>query len=60
MPDLTDEVVDDLAARTARFLESTGGFEELSFVASGGSAAVFDVTRAGKRSALKAFNPVFF
>jgi len=60
MPDLPHEVVQDLTNRTKHFLNAIGGYQNLKFVASGGSAAVFDVTRGGNRSAFKAFNPDFF
>lgn len=60
MPALSESVIEDLTARTNRFLSATGGFEALEFLDAGGSAAVFRVVRDGKPSALKVFNPQFF
>lgn len=60
MPDLSSEIIDDLTNRASRFLTNSGGYEQLKFLAPGGSAAVYQVVRNGKVSALKAFNPHFF
>ncbi|MHB8354399.1 MAG: protein kinase domain-containing protein [Burkholderiales bacterium] len=60
MPDLANEIIEDLTARTSRFLTATGGYEHLDFLAAGGSAAVYRVVRNGKLTAFKAFNPDFF
>lgn len=60
MPDLSSEIIEDLTSRTHRFLTTTGGYQQLDFLAAGGSAAVYRVDRNGKLSALKAFNPHFF
>lgn len=60
MPDLANEIIEDLTARTSRFLTATGGYEHLDFLAAGGSAAVYRVVRNGKLTAVKAFNPDFF
>lgn len=60
MPDLESEIIQDLTTRVGRFLNATGGYEHLDFLAAGGSAAVYRVVRNGKSSALKAFNPRFF
>ena len=60
MPDLASEIIEDLTTRVRRFLNATGGYEHLDFLAAGGSAAVYRVVRNGNSSALKAFNPRFF
>lgn len=60
MPDLAEDVIEDLTARTCRFLEANGGYENIDFLAAGGSAAVYRVARNGKVTAFKAFNPGFF
>ena len=60
MPDLSQAIIEDLDARTRRFLGGLGGYESFEFLSAGGSAAVFKVTRNGRLSAFKAFNPEFF
>lgn len=60
MPDLDRSIIDDLKTRAIRYLDATGGYEELEFLAAGGSAAIYRVVRSGKPSVLKAFNPQFF
>ena len=58
MPQLERAIIDDLTARTNRFLAATGGYDDLGFLDAGGSAAVYRVVRGGNVHALKAFNPV--
>jgi serine/threonine-protein kinase len=60
MPDLTQEIIEDLTARAGRFLAATGGYGYLEFLAAGGSAAVYRVVRNGESTAIKVFNPSFF
>lgn len=60
MPDLASEIIDDLTIRARQFLDDTGGYEDLKFLAAGGSAAVYRVVRNGNSTALKAFDPHFF
>lgn len=60
MPALDQKTVDDLTERLERYLSTTGGADEIQFLASGGSAAVFRVTRHGGTSAVKAFDPALF
>lgn len=60
MPKLDQSVINDLTARLRRFLEATGGFEDIKYLDAGGSAAVFRVTRAGEQRAIKVFDPELF
>lgn len=60
MPALAASTIDDLTERAQRFLTATGGFDELTFLDAGGSAAVFRVRRGGDVRALKAFDPELF
>lgn len=60
MPDLDVLIIQDLEVRTRRFLDTIGGYEGFEFLSADGSAAVFKVTRKGRLSAFKAFNPEFF
>ena len=59
MPALEPAIVEDLTGRLRSFLDAQGGYSELRYLTSGGSAAVYAVqTDAGPR-AFKAFNPAF-
>lgn len=60
MPGLDSQTIEDLTERAKRFLDQSGGYEDISFIDAGGSAAVFRVIRKGRTSALKVFDPKFF
>ncbi|CQR37106.1 conserved hypothetical protein [Thiomonas arsenitoxydans] len=60
MPTLDQTIVQDLTARLTRFLQATGGYDELKFLDAGGSAAVFRVQRGQDVRAVKAFDPALF
>lgn len=59
MPALDQIVVDDLTGRLRRFLDVRGGYGELRYLTSGGSAAVYAVTTESGLRCFKAFNPAF-
>jgi len=60
MPELEAGVVDDLTDRLQRYVKGVDGLGETSFVASGGSAALYKVETAAGPRAIKVFNAVFF
>jgi len=59
MPNLSDEVVADLTARIKKYLSNKSGYELLSYVTSGGSAAIFKVDCSDGVRAVKVFDPKF-
>ncbi|HFH3422985.1 TPA: hypothetical protein ACGJWD_004752 [Pseudomonas aeruginosa] len=59
MPDLSQEIVEDLAGRLRSHLSKKDGYGEIEFLNAGGSAAVYKVeTPCGVR-AYKVFDPKF-
>lgn len=60
MPDLSSTLIEDLANRLQRYLHTTRGECEIAFLASGGSAAVYKVTRETRSTAIKVYDPKFF
>ncbi len=60
MPALDQSIIDDLTLRLKRFLDSTGGYDDLEYLDAGGSAAVFRVRRGKDVRAIKGFDPALF
>jgi eukaryotic-like serine/threonine-protein kinase len=60
MPALDKGVIEDLELRLRRYLDSSGGYEELKFLDAGGSAAVYMVRRENGLRAVKVFDPELF
>ena len=60
MPKLDENIIQDLELRLKRYLDSSGGFQELKFLDAGGSAAVYMVRRNNGLRAVKAFDPELF
>lgn len=60
MPALSDEVIADLTQRVNSYVDSKSNFENPRYLASGGSAAIFKVNRAGQPYAIKVYDPSLF
>lgn len=60
MPALEEVVINDIKTRLIKYLDSSGGYDEVEFLDAGGSAAVFKVTRGNNIRAIKIFDPKFF
>ncbi|WP_421831601.1 protein kinase domain-containing protein [Limnobacter sp.] len=60
MPALPKTLINDLEERLTMYLESSGGFDDLTFLDAGGSAAVFKVQRGDGFRAVKVFDPELF
>ncbi|MCB4797024.1 protein kinase [Pseudomonas sp. NP21570] len=59
MPDLSQEMVEDLAGRLRNFLSEKEGYGEVEFLNAGGSAAVYKVETPYGVRAYKVFDPKF-
>ncbi|MBP6748114.1 MAG: protein kinase [Xanthomonadaceae bacterium] len=60
MPDISDAVLQDIQVRLEEFLKARPGYTTVTYIDSGGSAAIFRVdTPAGYR-AIKVYDPKFF
>jgi len=60
MPAIDEKIINDLNKRLIKYLESTGGYESISYIDAGGSAAIFKVQRSDGLRAIKIFNPELF
>ena len=60
MPAIDQKIINDLSERLIKYLESTGGYESISYIDAGGSAAIFKVQRSDGLRAIKVFNPELF
>lgn len=60
MPALDKNVVNDLTSRLERYLSVKGGYSVLSYLTSGGSAAIFKADGPVGSRAFKVFDPRFF
>lgn len=60
MPALDQAVIDDVKIRLEKYLNNSGGYDDIEFLDAGGSAAVFKVQRKGEFRAIKIFDPKFF
>ncbi|HBN8511128.1 TPA: serine/threonine protein kinase [Pseudomonas aeruginosa] len=59
MPDLSQEIVEDLAGRLRNHLSKKDGYGEIEFLNAGGSAAVYKVETPYGVRAYKVFDPKF-
>lgn len=59
MPDLSNEVRIDVTARLSRHIESKPGYGDITYIASGGSAATFSAATPSGKRAIKVYDPIF-
>ena len=59
MPDLSDEVRQDIEERLGRYLATRNGYHSPLYVASGGSAATYAVASPTGKRAIKVYDPKF-
>lgn len=60
MPDLANDITDDITHRLKKYLQQLDGYEEPTYLGSGGSAAVYRVNSTAGPRVFKGFNPLFF
>lgn len=60
MPDISDAVLQDIEIRLEEFLKTCPGYTGATYIASGGSAAIFRVDTPVGRRAIKVYDPKFF
>jgi serine/threonine-protein kinase len=60
MPDVSEEVLADIEARLTRFLKNRRDCSQVTYVASGGSAAIYRVETSHGARAIKVYDPKFF
>ena len=60
MPALSEEVIAELTQRVQSYVDSKHDLENPRYLTSGGSAAIFEVSKAGERRAIKVYNTSLF
>ncbi|UXA54254.1 protein kinase [Xanthomonas prunicola] len=59
MPDLPTEVCQDIQERLSRYIASRDGYDSITYIAAGGSAATYSVMTPHGKRAIKGYDPKF-